>query len=86
MSTWDFRFVNMPSGNGGEDWFELREVYYNEDNSLFGHASPCLGSETPEGVAQLAKWWQQAASAPPLHEKDFPEKGFPDDFEPYAHV
>jgi hypothetical protein len=78
---WDFRFVNMPSGNGGDDWFELREVYYNEDGALVGHSNPCVGSETVEGVVQLAQWWQQAASKPPLHEKDFPA-----DFEPEAYV
>jgi hypothetical protein len=69
--TWDFRFVNLPSQNGGEDWFELREVYYNEDNSLMAHADPCLGSDTVEGVAQLTTWWKQAANKPPLHENDF---------------
>ena len=79
--TWEFRFVNLASQNGGEDWLELREVYYNDDGSLMGHSNPCLGSETAEGVALLIGWWQQAASKPVLHDKDFPE-----DFEPEAYV
>ena len=79
--TWDFRFVNMPSGNGGEDWLELREVYYNEDGSLMGHANPCLGSETAAGVKQIVAWWVRASKLPAVHEKDFPT-----DFEPEAHT
>jgi hypothetical protein len=79
--TWEFRFVNMPSTNGGEDWIELREVYYNDDGSLMGHGNPCVGSETAEGAVQLAKWWVGAAELPILHEKDFPA-----DFEPEAYV
>jgi hypothetical protein len=79
--TWEFRFVNMPSGNGGEDWFELREVYYNDDSSLMGHSNPCVGSETTRGMAQLARWWTRASQLPALHEKDFPA-----DFEPEAYT
>lgn len=70
--TWEFRFVNTPSDNGGEDWLELREVYYNDDGSLMGHANPCLGSETAAGVKQIAARWMRASKKPTLHEKDFP--------------
>lgn len=79
--TWEFRFVNMPSTNGGEDWIELREVYYNDDGSLMGHSNPCVGSETVDGVSQLVRWWASAGELPILHEKDFPA-----DFEPEAYV
>ena len=76
--TWEFRFVNIPSTNGGEDWLELREVYFNfDDGSLIGHADPCLGSETVAGTKQLVRWWMRASELPLLHEKDFPA-----DFEP----
>lgn len=81
MSEWEFRFVNMPSGNGGDDWIELREVYYSEDGSLMGHSNPCPGSETVEGIKQLAQWWLRASELPVLHEKDFPSG-----FEPEANI
>ena len=68
---WEFRFVNIPSENGGEDWFELKEVYYNEDNSLMGYADPCLGTETTEGIPDLAGYFAAAFAAQPLHEDDF---------------
>ncbi len=72
MGEWEHRFVNMPSANGGEDWIELREIYYNEDGSLIGHANPCLGSESMDGVTLIVGWWVNASKLPPLHEKDFP--------------
>ena len=70
--TWEFRFVNTPSVNGDDDWIELREVYYNDDGSLMGHADPCIGSETVDGTNQLVRWWLRASELPVLHEKDFP--------------
>jgi hypothetical protein len=81
MSEWEFRFVNMPSANGGEDWIELREIYYGEDGALMGHANPCLGSESMDGVTEIVRWWVHASKMPPLHECDFPE-----DFEPEAYL
>jgi len=79
-STWEYRLVNMPSANGGDDWLELREVYYDGGNPV-GHSNPCLGSETGEGVGQVAAWIASGMAKPPLHEKDFPA-----DYDPEAYV
>ncbi len=68
---WNYRIVNEPSENGGEDWFELKEVYYHEDMSLMGYAGPCTGAETLDGVKDLLNWWVHAMTLPPLHENDF---------------
>jgi hypothetical protein len=76
---WEFRFVNMPSENGGEDWFALREVYYNDDGTLMGHAEPCVGSETQVGTVELVDWWVSAIKLPALHEDDFKDASFKGD-------
>ena len=76
---WNYRLVNTPSENGGEDWFELKEVYYNEDNSLMGYADPCLGTETIAGIPDLAGYFAAAFAAPPLHENDFKDATFPNE-------
>lgn len=70
---WNMRFVNQPSKNDGEDWYTLREVYYNDDDTLIGHAEPCLGSETSEGVHEVVGYITEAAARPFLHENDFKE-------------
>ena len=68
---WNFRFVNTPSRNGGDDWIELREVYYRESGVPIGHADPCLGGDNIDEVKTSARRWLQASEMPVLHEKDF---------------
>ena len=36
-STWNHRVMNLPSENGGDDWFTIQEVYY-EDGVVVGYA------------------------------------------------
>lgn len=73
---WSFRFVNMPSTNGGEDWIELREVYFAESGVPLGHADPCLGGDDISEVKTLAQRWLRASEHPVLHEEDFSNPNF----------
>lgn len=67
---WNFRFVNTPSENDGEDWIGLKEVHYTDGKPAF-YTEPCLGSENAEGIVWLTEKWAEAASQPVLHENDF---------------
>jgi hypothetical protein len=72
---WDYRFVNMPSDNDGEDWLALREVYYDvQTDKPVGHVDPCVGSETEDGIKRIATWIAAAAAKPVLHEDDFKKR------------
>ena len=72
---WNHRFVNCPSKNGGEDWYELKEVYY--DN--LGLPIACTENavdvcgESMDDVYKLGYRIAQAWDKPILHEKDFGE-------------
>jgi hypothetical protein len=79
---WDYRFVIMSSANGGEDWIELREVHYHDDGSLMGHANPCFGSDSMDGLKEITLFLEHASKMPPLHENDFPPDFLPPEFEP----
>lgn len=69
---WNHRIVNMPSENGGDDWYCLKEVSYNaETKKPVGYGDPCVGSETHESCLELLKMIEDASKAPPLQEKDF---------------
>ena len=69
---WNYRIVNMPSKNGGEDWYELQEVTYDADGKPDGYGDTGhIGSETPEGALKVLKWVADGCSLPPLHEDDF---------------
>lgn len=70
---WNHRIVNCPSKNDGEDWYECKEVYY--DN--FGIAISCtenparVHGETVEEIVVTLERMLKAASLPTLHEDNF---------------
>lgn len=70
---WNYRLVNIPSENGGDDWFELKEVYYNDDGTLMGFADACIGSETLNGARHIFNKYifEGVGGKPALHEDDF---------------
>jgi len=70
---WNYRFINTPSENDGEDWICLKEVYYDNDGLPVSYSDPCLGSESVDGVLWLIDEWAEAATMPVLHEDNFKE-------------
>ena len=70
---WNYRMVNCPSTNGGQDWVQLKEVYYEgEVLRLMGYCDPpMLGSETVKGLKETMQMLNNALNRPVLHEKDF---------------
>jgi hypothetical protein len=40
----------MSHENGGEPWFEIKEVYYDDDHKVTGYCDRMDASETPEDV------------------------------------
>ena len=69
--TWNYRLVNTPSENDGEDWLCLKEVYYDDNGKPVSYSDICMGSETVDGVLWLIEEWEEAATMPVLHEDDF---------------
>jgi len=69
--SWDYRFMNCPSENGGYNWYVLKEVYYDEKGGLRGYCEPWVGSENKEELKELVRCWAKAQRKPVLHEKDF---------------
>ena len=67
---WNYRIVNVKSENGGDDWYCLQEVYYNDEGKPYGFCNPCTGSETYETMQGVIKMMQEAALLPPLQEDD----------------
>lgn len=73
--TWNYRMVNCPSTNGGKDWIQLKEVYY-EGEVLTPTAycdPPLLGDETFQGLEQMLRMLNSGLNHPVLHENDFKE-------------
>jgi hypothetical protein len=71
MSTWNFRLLDLSDENGGDRWLELVEVHYNEKRVPVGYSSPCIGSETIEGMLDLLRLHSLALAKPILKKADF---------------
>jgi hypothetical protein len=74
MFTWNYRIVNDKRGNGGEDWYCLREVAYDDLGKPTGYGDPCLGAEDMDGFKRVWHMVMEALTLPPLQEDDFTTK------------
>ena len=52
MSHWNYRIVNLTQ-NPEDPWFEVQEVFYNDDGSIAGFADAYPGDEHPERVIEV---------------------------------
>jgi hypothetical protein len=68
--SWNYRIVNAKSENGGEDWYCLKEVIYQEGKPS-GYSEPCVGSEDMESMRDVWRMMGLAMEKPPLQEEDF---------------
>lgn len=72
--TWNFRFIRNDAENGGDPWFELKEVFY-VDGVPRGYTDPCLGGESIEEIQTLTDRWVEAAARPVIDVSVFHKTG-----------
>ena len=70
MSTWNFRLIDLSDENG-DPWLELIEVYHNDKGVPVGYSTPCMGSDTVEGMRQVMDWHRLALGKPVMKKADF---------------
>lgn len=63
---WNHRVFNIKEENGGEDLFEVRETYYDENKNVIGSCSLSVMSETVEGLKWIAEQIVKCADQPVL--------------------
>jgi hypothetical protein len=68
---WNYRVVKA------DDWegYEVREVYYDENDVPYAHGSAALLCEDMEGLRQVFEWMKAALEKPILEAKDFKKEG-----------
>ena len=60
---WNYRVVEMEDKRWGDQWMELREVFYNEDNEPVGHSgTTVMGGDLAEVIECLEKMLGDAKS------------------------
>ena len=68
---WNYRVVFMEDDKWGDQWMELREVFYNEKGEAVGHSGTTVMGDNPEEVAECLKWMGEAVTKPVLKREDF---------------
>jgi hypothetical protein len=71
MNYWNHRIINCPSENGGDDYFVIKEVHYDEDETPRGYTDSFMGGDCLESVRELIDRFQGALAKPTMHEDDF---------------
>jgi hypothetical protein len=62
--TWNLRLVNM--SNSYEDYFEIREVYYDNMGKPVGHSNAAIGGEDRLEVDRYIEMAKEALDKPIL--------------------
>ena len=73
MTTWNHRvvkFVDVIEGET-EEFYEIKEVHYDENDKPYAYGGPCLGSESVESLREVVARLHEAFDNPVLDAKDF---------------
>ena len=67
MSHWNHRVVKQVLDDG-TDWFSVREVFYNDDNSIYAYTEEPvdISGETIEGLREYLNWCLKSLDIPVL--------------------
>lgn len=68
------KFVDVIEGVLEEEFYEIKEVYYDENDKPYAYGGPCLGSESVESLREVVARLQEAFDKPVLDAKNFEEK------------
>ena len=68
--TWNLRIV-MLSDYQGDFYFELREVFYNEEKVPVGHTRATVGGENIDELQEYLNRAKEAIAKPTLRGSDF---------------
>ena len=70
---WNYRVVNLKTMNGGENWYAVCEVFYDEETKKpEGYTTFQLGGETVSELEDVLQMIDKAFTLPVLEESDFP--------------
>ena len=68
---WNYRIVFMEDERWGDQWMELREVFYNDAGEPIGHSSTTVIGDSLDDVAECLRLMQEAVEKPVLKHADF---------------
>ena len=74
MTHWNYRIVDMASEENSEPFFEIREVFYNEQGHPCGHTAARVCGEHLGELDETIERFDRCMDLPVLLDKDFTGK------------
>lgn len=68
---WNYRVVFMEDDRWGDQWTELREVFYNEKGEPVGHSATTVMGDDLDEVVECLRLMGEATDKPVLRAGDF---------------
>jgi len=68
---WNYRVVFMEDDKWGDQWHELREVFYNEAGEPVGHSATTVMGDSPEEINECMQNMGEAVTKPVMKRNDF---------------
>lgn len=76
--TWNYRVVRFTEIVGDEEFYEIKEVFYDTSGKPVGYSDAVCGADTYEGLFKCMSMMQSAHAKPVLDEKEFYSGGVKD--------
>ena len=71
MMTWNYRVVRFTEIAGDEEFYEIKEVFYDTSGKPVGYSDAVCGADTYEGLFKCMSMMQSAHAKPVLDEAEF---------------
>lgn len=71
MMTWNYRVVRFTEIVGDEEFYEIKEVFYDTSGKPVGYSDAVCAADTYEGLFKCMSMMQSAHAKPVLDEAEF---------------
>ena len=68
--SWNYRVVKFKNEDIDE-YFEIKEVFYDKEGNLAGYAEASVFSDTYDGLFEVMEMMKSATAKPVINEEDF---------------
>jgi len=69
--SWNYRVVRFKGEVAEDDYYEIKEVFYDVGGKPVGYSDATVGADTYNGLFKVAGLMQSAHAKPVLNEEEF---------------
>lgn len=69
--SWNYRVVRFTEIVGDEEFYEIKEVFYDNNGKPVGYSDANCGADTYEGLFKCMSMMQSAHAKPVIDESEF---------------